>query len=34
MPTHTDPDAPGATPTDWQAQELLLLREVDQRGAP
>jgi hypothetical protein len=24
----SDPDAPGAPPTDWQAQELLLLREV------
>jgi Nif-specific regulatory protein len=28
MPIPSDPDAPGAPPTDWQAQELLLLREV------
>lgn len=29
MPPHrTDPNAPDATPTDWHAQELLLMREV------
>ena len=28
MPHRTDPDAPGALPTDWHAQELLLMREV------
>ncbi|MGI9215912.1 MAG: GAF domain-containing protein, partial [Hydrogenophaga sp.] len=28
MPHRTDPDAPGAPPTDWHAQELLLMREV------
>ncbi len=28
MPHRPDPDAPGAPPTDWHAQELLLMREV------
>jgi Nif-specific regulatory protein len=28
MPHRPDPDAPGAPPTDWHTQELLLMREV------